>query len=99
MAFLNEAFTALKRIAREQATNTAKAGFGGVWTPEERRGNEVLSFMASDGGYNQHIISRTFGFEIHNGYTISRGNFCDLKSGTEDNVRACLAHFNTQVNC
>jgi len=88
---LSGAFNRLKQIAKQRSKDTAKPSFGGSWTAEENRGDDVLRFTMSDGGYCQVIHSVKFGFEIWNSYTNDKGECFNLKRGDEAGIRACLA--------
>lgn len=82
-------FADLKAHAQMQHANTARPGFGGVWTAEENRGDHRLRFIMSDGGYNQYLMSVEFGFRLREGFTHARGRFVDLERGTLAQVQAC----------
>lgn len=81
-------FSDLKAYVQQHA-NTARRGFGGMWTAEEDRGDHRVRFIMSDGGYNQYLMSIEFGFRLRDGFTHARGDFVDLEQGTLEQVQAC----------
>lgn len=88
---LAEAFAALKAHARANFPDEAKAGLGGSWTAEERRGNDQLRYALYSGGYEETLDSRQHGFRLHSGFTHARGEFVEITEGTFQDVLNCLA--------
>lgn len=72
--------------------DTSKPGFGGVWTAESNKGDEVARHQMYDGGYTGVVHSKKYGFSILFAYLNTEGNTYKLGSGSEDNVRECLKY-------
>lgn len=72
--------------------DSAKPGFGGMWTPESNKGDEVARHQMHDGGYTGAVYSKKYGFSILFAYRNNEGNTYQLASGSEDNVRQCLRY-------
>lgn len=72
--------------------DTSKPGFGGMWTAESNKGNDVARHQMYDGGYTGVVRSQKYGFSILFAYLNTEGNTYKLGSGSEDNVRECLKY-------
>lgn len=72
--------------------DTSKPGFGGMWTAESNKGDEVARHQMYDGGYTGVVHSKKYGFSILFAYLNTEGNTYKLGSGSEDNVRECLKY-------
>jgi hypothetical protein len=65
-------------------------GIGGMWTPDDKKGNDDLVLSTYAGGYERVLISRKFGFRLIEVYTNANGSEVSLSSGTLDAVEAAL---------
>lgn len=72
--------------------NTARPGCGGMWTAENKKGDEVVVHQTYDGGYTGVVRSPKYGFAISFAYTYAQGNSYTLQTGTEKSVLECLSH-------
>lgn len=72
--------------------NTAKPGFGGTWTPESNKGDEVARHQMYDGGYTGVVRSQKYGFSILFAHLNAEGDTYKLSSGSEDSVHECLKY-------
>lgn len=70
--------------------NTAKPGFGGMWTAESNKGDEIARHQMYDGGYTGVVRSQKYGFSILFAHLNNKGDTYKLGSGSEDSVRECL---------
>lgn len=80
---LKNTFLRLIETARQRYPDKSSPGFGGGWTAEERRGDDLLMFEMFDGGFNQYIKSRKYGLMLHRSYTVKDGDVVEFSLGTQ----------------
>ena len=97
MSFLENAYNTMVEYCKQQE-NTAKPGFGGSWTAESNKGDDVARHRIYDGGYTGVVHSQKFNFSILFAHLNSEGNTYKLGSGSEDDVRACMHYCQEFLN-
>lgn len=80
-------FNALKEKIRSEAEDKSKPGFGGMFTAEEKKTLEDISFSMFSGGYEQQLASKRFGFNLNETYTYSDGTAYVFYKGDIENLK------------
>jgi hypothetical protein len=94
---LLKAYEGLMKALEKDCKVNKPQGIGGMWTPDGEEDNGDLIHRTYAGGYEHTLMSRTFDFEIVEGYTDARGSHARLSRGTLDGVQAALDHYKVIV--